>query len=65
MEISKLIINHFLDSCSKNMHDLEHRRKIINIYKEQINILHSFIETEDKSLKRLEKDEHDKISKKS
>jgi|TARA_Y100001973_G_C5142578_1_gene303731 hypothetical protein len=55
MEIAELIKQHFLDSCSDNFHDLEHRRKIINTYKEQIKILHEFIDVEDKSLKRLEK----------
>ena len=57
MEIAELIKNHFLDSCSKNFHDLDHRRKIINIYKKQIEILNEFITVEDKSLKRLESDE--------
>ena len=54
MEISEYIKKHFLDSCSRNFHDLEHRRKIIDTYKEQINLLKKFIETEDKSLKNLE-----------
>ena len=55
MEISELMKNHFLDSCSNNMHDLKHRRKIIDEYKKQIDILNDFIKLEDQSLKRLEK----------
>ena len=46
MEIAELIKNHFLDSCSNNMHDLKHRRKIINKYKEQLNILEDFIKVQ-------------------
>jgi len=42
MEISELIKNQFLDSCSSNMHD-------------QLDILKEFIKLEDQSLKRLEK----------
>jgi hypothetical protein len=57
MEIAELIKNHFLDSCSNNMHDLKHRRDIINKYKKQIEILNEFINLEDESLKRLEKSE--------
>ena len=57
MEIAELIKNHFLDSCSNNMHDLKHRRDIINKYKKQIVILNEFINLEDESLKRLEKSE--------
>ena len=49
--------NHFLDSCSNDMHDLKHRRKIIDEYKKQINILNDFIKLEDQSLKRLEKND--------
>ena len=39
------------------MHDLKHRRDIINKYKKQIEILNEFINLEDESLKRLEKSE--------
>ena len=39
------------------MHDLKHRRKIIDEYKKQINILNDFIKLEDQSLKRLEKND--------
>jgi len=55
MEISELIKNQFLDSCSSNMHDLKHRRDIINKFKDQLDILKEFIKLEDQSLKRLEK----------
>tara|TARA_R110000744_G_scaffold347282_3_gene452815 strand:- start:1036 stop:1221 length:186 start_codon:yes stop_codon:yes gene_type:complete len=61
MEISDYLIKRFLDSCSYNKHDLSHRRKIINIYKNQIKIIIQFLEIEDKSLKKLE-DGNDKIS---
>lgn len=54
MEISEFIKKHFLDSCSDNMHDLKHRREIIEVYKEQLKILKKFIKIEDESLKRLE-----------
>lgn len=54
MEISEYIKKHFLDSCSKNMHNLKHRREIIEIYKEQLKILKEFIKVEDDSLKKLE-----------
>ena len=54
MEISEYIKKHFLDSCSKNMHDLNHRREIIETYKEQLKILNDFIKVEDESLKKLE-----------
>ena len=64
MEISELIKKHFLDSCSDNMHDLKHRREIIEVYKEQIKILKDFIKVEDNSLKKLENGIN-KVSKKS
>lgn len=64
MEISELIKKHFLDSCSDNMHDLQHRREIIDIYKKQLKVLEEFINIEDKSLKKLE-DGINKISKTS
>ena len=64
MEISEYIKKHFLDSCSKNMHDLNHRREIIETYKEQLKILNDFIKVEDESLKKLENGIN-KISKKS
>ena len=54
MEISEYIKKHFLDSCSDNMHDLKHRRQIIELYKEQIKTLEEFINIEDESLKKLE-----------
>ena len=54
MEISEYIKKHFLDSCSDNMHDLKHRREIIEVYKEQLKILKDFIKVEDESLKKLE-----------
>ena len=54
MEIYEFIKKHFLDSCSKNMHDLKHRREIIETYKEQFKLLKDFIKVEDESLKRLE-----------
>ena len=63
MEIAELIKNHFSDSCSNNMHDLKHRRKIINKYKEQLNILEDFINVEDNSLKNLENGINKKSSK--
>ena len=37
------------------MHDLKHRREIIDKYKKEIEILNDFIKLEDQSLKRLEK----------
>ena len=55
MEISELIKKQFLDSCSSNMHDLKHRRDIINKFKNQLDILKESIKLEDQSLKRLEK----------
>jgi hypothetical protein len=55
MEISEYLIKRFLDSCSYNKHDLKHRRKIIDIYLEQIAVINEFIKIEDKSLKNLEK----------
>jgi len=54
MEISEYIKKHFLDSCSDNMHDLKHRRQIIQLYKEQLKTLEEFINIEDESLKKLE-----------
>ena len=54
MEISEYIKKHFLDSCSDNMHDLKHRRQILELYKEQIKTLEEFINIEDESLKKLE-----------
>jgi hypothetical protein len=54
MEISEYIKKHFLDSCSDNMHDLKHRREIIEVYKEQLKLLKEFINVEDESLKKLE-----------
>tara|TARA_R100000773_G_C4170639_1_gene84473 strand:+ start:361 stop:567 length:207 start_codon:yes stop_codon:yes gene_type:complete len=54
MEISEYIKQHFLDSCSTNMHDLVHRRQLINVYKEQIEKVKQFIKIEDDSLKKLE-----------
>jgi len=54
MEISEYIKQHFLDSCSTNMHDLAHRRELINVYKEQIEKVKQFIKIEDDSLKKLE-----------
>lgn len=54
MEISEYIKKHFLDSCSDNMHDLKHRRQIIELYKEQLKTLEEFINIEDESLKKLE-----------
>jgi|TARA_S200002703_G_scaffold142669_1_gene135237 hypothetical protein len=64
MEIAEYIKKHFLDSCSKNMHDLKHRREIIEVYKEQLKLLKDFIKIEDESLKKLENG-IDKASKKS
>ncbi len=55
MEISEYLIKRFLDSCSHHKHDLSHRRKIIDIYLEQITVVNEFIKIEDKSLKNLEK----------
>ena len=54
MEISEYIKKHFLDSCSDNMHDLKHRRQIIELYKEQLKTHEEFINIEDESLKKLE-----------
>ena len=60
MEISEYLIKRFLDSCSHNNHDLKHRRKIIDIYLEQISIMNKFLKIEDNSLKKFE-DGNDKI----
>ena len=60
-----MIKNNFLDSCSTNMHDLTHRRDLINIYKEQLRKINKFIKTEDKSLKKLEDDRFAKQSAKN
>ncbi len=65
MEISEYIKEHFLDSCSNNMHDLNHRRELINIYKEQLKKIRKFIKIEDESLKKLEYDRLNKISEKN
>jgi hypothetical protein len=65
MEISEYIKQHFLDSCSKNMHDLNHRRELINIYKEQLKKVKEFIKIEDKSLTKLEDDRFNKLSQKN
>tara|TARA_R100000781_G_scaffold115021_1_gene88549 strand:+ start:8770 stop:8979 length:210 start_codon:yes stop_codon:yes gene_type:complete len=65
MEISEYIKEHFLDSCSNNMHDLNHRRELINIYKEQLKKIKKFIKIEDESLKKLEDDRLNKISQKN
>ena len=65
MEISEYIKEHFLDSCSNNMHDLNHRRELINIYKEQLKKIKKFIKIEDESLKKLEDDRLNKISEKN
>jgi len=65
MEISEYIKEHFLDSCSNNMHDLNHRRELINIYKEQLKKIRKFIKIEDESLKKLEYDRLNKISQKN
>ena len=65
MEISEYIKEHFLDSCSNNMHDLNHRRELINIYKEQLKKIRKFIKIEDESLKKLEDDRLNKISEKN
>tara|TARA_A100000171_G_C2129467_1_gene145724 strand:+ start:377 stop:529 length:153 start_codon:yes stop_codon:yes gene_type:complete len=46
------------------MHDLKHRREIIEVYKEQLKLLKDFIKIEDESLKKLENG-IDKASKKS
>ena len=64
MEIYEFMKKHFLDSCSNNMHDLKHRREIIETYKEQFKLLKEFIKIEDESLKRLENGIN-KVSKKS
>tara|TARA_Y100000592_G_C5438938_1_gene302315 strand:+ start:920 stop:1129 length:210 start_codon:yes stop_codon:yes gene_type:complete len=65
MEISEYIKQHFLDSCSNNMHDLNHRRDLINIYKKQLKKVKEFIKIEDESLKKLEDDRFSKLSKKN
>ena len=65
MEISEYIKKHFLDSCSTNMHNLNHRRELINIYKEQIKKVKQFIKIEDASLTKLEDDRFNKLSKKN
>tara|TARA_R100000700_G_C3166357_1_gene141419 strand:+ start:817 stop:1026 length:210 start_codon:yes stop_codon:yes gene_type:complete len=65
MEISEYIKERFLDSCSNNMHDLNHRRELINLYKEQLKKIKKFIKIEDESLKKLEDDRLNKISQKN
>jgi len=65
MEISEYIKQHFLDSCSSNMHDLNHRRELINIYKEQLKKVKEFINIEDISLSKLEYDRLNKLSQKN
>lgn len=57
MEIAEYLKRNFLDSCSNNNHDLKHRRKIIDNYKEQLKIISDFLKIEDKSLKKLEKNQ--------
>ena len=60
MEISEYLIKRFLDSCSHNKHDLKHRRKIIDTYIEQLELINQFLKIEDNSLKKFE-DGDDKI----
>ncbi len=65
MEISEYIKQHFLDSCSNNMHDLNHRRDLINIYKEQLKKVKEFIKIEDESLSKLENERFTTLQRKN
>lgn len=65
MEISEYIKQHFLDSCSTNMHDLNHRRELINIYKEQLKKIKKFIKIEDESLSKLENERFTTLQRKN
>ena len=54
MNLFEFLKNNFLDSCSRSKHNLQHRRKLINLFKKHLKNFDEFLNVEDKSLKNLE-----------